>query len=333
MITRSTLEIQPLSWADELRQAFTKPKDLLDALGLDKNHVAYIDDDLDFAFKVPRPFARRMRYGDPCDPLLAQVLPLAAETTKVRGFITDPVGELDQRRLQGLLQKYHGRALLIAAGACAVNCRYCFRRHYPYAEDVGSQRLNRAIDEIGSDPTISELILSGGDPLLLKDDYLDSLITRVESIGHLRRLRIHTRLPVMIPARFTQTLLERLSRSRLSTVVVVHINHPNEIDNELASALRECQRAGVSVLNQSVLLRDINDDAKTLAALSEALFEAAVLPYYIHLLDPVAGAAHFNVEDDIARLIASELRNRLPGYLVPKFVREISGELAKTPIA
>lgn len=333
MITRSSRQLQPADWVDELRAAFTDPRALLAALDIDEDAVDLAPSAGNFPFRVPRPFVSRMRPRDPHDPLLMQVLPRRAELNETAGYGSDPVGDLASRRTSALLQKYRGRALMMLTGGCAINCRYCFRRHFPYAETSGAANLDCAIVAIENDISLTEVILSGGDPLLLKDDALHSLIERLARVGHLRRLRIHTRLPVTIPARMTERLLEILLRTRLQAVVVLHVNHPREIDAELSDTLRHCSRAGLQFLNQSVLLHGVNDDPGTLVELSECLFAASVLPYYVHLLDPVAGAAHFDVDEHRARAIAEALRTRLPGYLVPRFVREIAGAPAKTPIA
>jgi EF-P beta-lysylation protein EpmB len=330
MITRSTPSVQPVEWGQELKLAYTDPRQLLRDLGIPDNQVA-LGDGAGFAFRVPRPFASRMRPGDAADPLLRQVLPLAAEAGHAAGFTTDPVADLASRRGAKVLQKYHGRALLMLTGACAINCRYCFRRHYPYAGVSGGN--DALLGAVRADATISELILSGGDPLMLRDDALARLIDDIAAIGHVRRLRIHTRLPVTIPSRLTPALIDALTRSRLTSTIVVHINHPNEIDAELHETLRTTARAGIPLLNQSVLLRGINDDPNVLARLSESLFDAAVLPYYIHLLDPVQGAAHFDVDETTARGLARILRDTLPGYLVPRFAREVPGASAKHVIA
>ncbi|MDA0823232.1 MAG: EF-P beta-lysylation protein EpmB [Proteobacteria bacterium] len=332
MITRTTDEDQQLQWIDELRLAYTNPLQLLEDLALSAGEVDLASSETNFSFRVPRPFVSRMRLSDPNDPLLLQVLPREQEFTLHHGFSLDPVGELPSRRSPGLLQKYPGRALIIATGGCAINCRYCFRRHFPYAQSVGSTNIGRAIDDLQADRSINEVILSGGDPLLLDDDKLAALIEQLNAVPHLRRLRIHTRLPVTIPTRFTDQLISTLVTSPLTPVIVLHINHANEIDDDVAAGLRRFARAGIRLLNQSVLLRGINDDESVLADLSEALFDASVLPYYVHLLDPVAGAAHFDVNDTRARALEAKLRAKLPGYLVPKFVRESAGELSKTPI-
>ncbi|HCU88961.1 MAG TPA: EF-P beta-lysylation protein EpmB [Gammaproteobacteria bacterium] len=333
MIARSTQQIQQPNWISVLRDSYSDPIHLLRDLGLSPTDVEFLHEHSSFAFRVPRPFVSRMRPADPKDPLLLQVLPRRPELLKTLGSSTDPVGDLSQRVSPALIQKYHGRALMIISGGCAINCRYCFRRHFPYADSVGAAQVDQAIDFIRGDHSISEIILSGGDPLLLKDEHLQATITRLATIPHLRQLRVHTRLPVTIPSRITDSLLHTLTTTKLSPVIVFHINHPNEIDAELSTAFDRCRSAGIMLLNQSVLLRGINDDAATLRELSEALFAASVLPYYVHLLDPVDGAAHFDVSVKKAISIAANLRAQLPGYLMPRFVREIAGENSKVPIA
>ena len=286
-----------------------------------------------FPLRVPRSFTAAMTAGDPADPLLRQVLPVADEDQVVAGFSADPVGEWRRQPVPGLLVKYPGRALLVATAACAIHCRYCFRRHFPYADHNPSREDWRpALDVIRADASIIEVILSGGDPLSLSDAKLSHLIALLEAVPHLRRLRLHTRMPVVVPDRVTPALLALLTRTRLQTVVVIHANHAREISAAAGRALGELHGNSLTLLNQSVLLQGVNDDASVLAELSERLFQVHVLPYYLHMLDPVAGAAHFLVNDDRARTIMAELRRRLPGYLVPRLVREQEGELSKTPL-
>ncbi len=271
-----------------------------------------------------------MRREDPHDPLLRQVLPLDEEADAVAGYGADPVGDLASMRSRGLLQKYHGRALLVVTGACAVHCRYCFRRAYPYGEASMSPRfVDEAMAQIAADTSISEVIMSGGDPLSLSNGRLRDLLDRIADIGHVRRIRVHTRQPIVLPERVDAELLAVLEGASLPTVIVVHSNHPNEIDSAVGDALSRLALRTAALLNQSVLLRGINDSASVLVELSGRLFDNSVLPYYLHQLDPVAGAAHFAVSDDAARRIVAEVRTRLPGYLVPTLVREIPGEPAK----
>lgn len=283
---------------------------------------------------VPQNFAELMRPGDPNDPLLRQVLPLGAEHMPAPGFTLDPVGDAAAEKAPGLLQKYAGRALLMVTGACAVHCRYCFRRHFPY-RDLGptQPRLDSALASLAADRSIQEVILSGGDPLMLDDNQIAALINRLAQVPHLRRLRIHTRLPIVLPARVTEHLAHVLAESRLATVVVIHANHPRELGFAAEQALSRLAAQGARLLNQSVLLRRVNDDVVTLQALSERLLDCRVLPYYIHQLDPVQGAAHFQVSDKCATMLINQLRARTSGYLVPKLVREISGQQSKTQIA
>lgn len=287
----------------------------------------------DFSLRVPRAFLARMRKGDPNDPLLRQVLARAEERLEVPGFVADPVGDLNASRGAGVLQKYRGRALLVTTGACAVHCRYCFRRHFPYgAENASHADFGAALALLTTDQDIREVILSGGDPLMLDDDRLGTLVERLARIPHLERLRIHSRLPIVLPERVTEALLHTLTGSRLSCVMVVHVNHANELDATTVDALCAMKAVGITLLNQSVLLAGVNDDEEQLATLSEALFSAGVLPYYLHMLDPVSGAAHFAVAEARAIEIMERLRARLPGYLLPRLVREIAGEPSKTPV-
>jgi L-lysine 2,3-aminomutase len=332
MIPASPSARQPPAWQLALQQAISDPAELLAALELDPQWLepAQAAARL-FPLRVPRGFVARMRRGDPRDPLLAQVLPLGAECDAVPGYVHDPVGDLAARAGAGVLQKYHGRALLITTGACAVNCRYCFRRHFPYAEENASRAdFEPALELLRADATVREVILSGGDPLTLGDRRLAKLFTGLEEIPHLRRVRLHTRLPIVLPERIDPGFLAVWSAVRLQKVVVVHANHANEIDDRVRDAFRRLRGTGTTLLNQAVLLRGVNDRPDDLVALSETLFEAGVLPYYLHQLDPVAGAAHFEVPEDTARSLVAEVAARLPGYLVPRLVREIPGEASKT---
>jgi EF-P beta-lysylation protein EpmB len=273
-----------------------------------------------------------MRPNDLNDPLLRQVLPLTQEADHEPGFLKDPVGDLDAFTGHGLLQKYHGRALLITTQACAVHCRYCFRRHFPYQDNSAHRdEWSESLNYLGRHQEITEIILSGGDPLSLSDQRLRTLIERLDEIPHLQRLRIHTRLPVVIPDRITPELTAFLRSSRLTTVMVLHINHPNEIDNHLREALIPLAQGGIMLLNQAVLLKGINDDLNAQVALSEALIRAGIMPYYLHLLDRVDGAGHFEVQERRADELYQAMRAQLPGYLVPRMVREEAGRAFKTP--
>ena len=334
MIARSERKIEPADWQHGLREAYTRPLELLTALNLDPAAVGLsASAAASFPFRVPRPYAALMQSGDPLDPLLRQVLPVTAEDRQTAGELLDPVGDLAAERAPGLLHKYHGRALLLMSGACAIHCRYCFRRNYPYGESVGIERLSAALDTIAADDSISEVILSGGDPLILRDERLAPVLARLAGMPQLRRLSIHTRLPVTLPARITPALVKLLGDSRLEPVLVLHANHAREIGPDLHDALLPLRRAGVTLLNQAVLLRGVNDSVEAQQTLATALHGAGVLPYYLHLLDRAAGTAHFAVSLRRARVIVKALRTTLPGYLVPRLVREVAGQPYKTPQA
>jgi EF-P beta-lysylation protein EpmB len=321
-------------WRHAWRDAIRDPAELLELLGLP--HLAAglsADAQAQFPLRVPRGFAMRMRHADPADPLLRQVLPLDDEDRIVPGFDLDAVGDAAANAGTGILHKYKGRALLVATGSCAVHCRYCFRRHFPYAEQTAAtNHWQAAIDFLRADPSISELLLSGGDPLSLATGKLAELTDALRDIPSLRRLRLHTRLPVVLPERIDGALLDWLRGLPWPVAIVIHANHANEIDEGVLQALRRLRETGALLLNQSVLLRGVNDDAGTLAELSTRLFEAGVLPYYLHQLDRVAGVAHFEVDDQRARSLHSELQSMLPGYLVPRLVREVAGAPGKTPL-
>jgi len=333
MIPVSLHEAQSSDWRRQWREAVSDPHELLRILGLEALAAQVAQPARDaFPLRVPRSFIARMRHGDAADPLLRQVLPLVEEQREVAGFGLDAVGDLHSRAGTGLLHKYRGRALLVTTGSCAVHCRYCFRRHFPYAEETAARdRWQGAIEHLRRDTSISEVLLSGGDPFSLGTARLRELTDALAGIPHIRRLRIHTRLPIVLPDRVDAELCAWLAALPWPVALVVHANHGNEIDADVRAAMRRLRDTGASLLNQSVLLRGVNDSPDALADLSSALFEAGVLPYYLHLLDPVQGAAHFHVDDAEAAVIAHELRLRLPGYLMPRWVREIAGEPFKTP--
>jgi EF-P beta-lysylation protein EpmB len=337
MITASTRTGQPAPsrWQSEMAAAITSPQELVTELGLDPKLIpAATAAGSTFRLRVPRSYLARIRPGDPDDPLLRQVLPVEAELTNTADYTPDPLGEHAALRAPGLLQKYHGRALLITTSACAIHCRYCFRREFPYAQQTSeSSRWSEALDEIARDSSIEEIILSGGDPLSLSDSRLASLTDALQRVPHIRRLRVHTRQPVVLPSRVDAGLTQWLIQLRLPVVFVLHVNHPNEIDADVRAACAELRDSGVTLLNQTVLLRGVNDDSDVLAELSRRLFEAGVLPYYLHVLDRVRGAAHFDVPEERARLIAGQLAAQLSGYLVPRLAREIYGAPAKVTLA
>jgi len=320
---------EPDIWRRELRQAIRSSQVLLDELCIKDIDVLQHPD---FAVLVPRIFAARMQIGAADDPLLRQVLAQPAETVAVAGFANDPLAETDRRQVKvsapGLIHKYQGRALLITTSGCAINCRYCFRRHFPYAEHR-EQGHTQALQAIRLDTSLREVILSGGDPLLLDDRALLHLLRELDDIGHVERVRIHSRIPIVLPQRITAGLVDVLQSTNLRLVLVVHSNHANELDHNTARALAVLKQTGLWILNQSVLLRGVNDKLETLVALSEKLFDQGVQPYYLHMPDHVAGTAHFFVEDKQAITLYKGMQAQLPGYLVPKLVREIPGEPAK----
>jgi EF-P beta-lysylation protein EpmB len=332
MIPGSAASRQIPRWQIELAHAIADPAELLRLLELDPALLPAAQAAAAlFPLKVPRGFVARMRKGDPNDPLLRQVLPLAAETLSSPGFVADPVGDRKAMVVPGLLHKYHGRILLVTTGACGIHCRYCFRREFPYSETkTGDWR--QALDYVANDTSISEVILSGGDPLALSNRRLKGLLTQLEPITHLRRLRIHSRQPIVLPERIEPELLALLSESRLLPIMVLHANHPQEIDDAVNQALKQLAAAGITLFNQAVLLKGINDSAAVLGKLSETMFSAGVIPYYVHLLDRVRGTAHFQVEESQALVMMEEMRNCLPGYLVPRLVREQAGMFAKIPV-
>jgi L-lysine 2,3-aminomutase len=318
-----------------MASAITSPRELVTELGLNPELIqeATLGGSA-FRLRVPRSYLSRIRRGDPDDPLLRQVLPISAELADTAEYVADPLGEREALRAPGLLQKYHGRALLITTSACAVHCRYCFRREFPYAEQTSeSSRWSEALDEIAADASIEEVILSGGDPLSLSDSRLASLTNALQQIPHVQRLRVHTRQPIVLPSRVDAGLTHWLAQVRLPVVFVLHVNHPNEIDADVRAACSRLRDSGVTLLNQTVLLRGVNDDPAVLVELSRQLFEAGVLPYYLHVLDRVRGAAHFDVPEERARLIAGQMAARLPGYLMPRLAREIHGAPAKVTLS
>jgi L-lysine 2,3-aminomutase len=323
-----------LTWRQVMKDAVRDPVELCELLHLPAEFAKRaIAASRTFPLFAPRPFVARMRLGDMADPLLRQVLPVEAETIAATGFTADPVGDRAAELRPGLIHKYQGRVLMVTTGACAVHCRYCFRRHFPYEEAPKSLGAwEPALAAIAEDCTISEVILSGGDPLTLVDPLLAQLADRIAEIPHLRRLRVHTRLPIVIPQRVTDELLAWLCGTRLTPIVVVHANHPAEIDAAVAIALSRLVDAGIPVLNQAVLLRGVNDNVAALAELCERLVNLRVMPYYLHQLDRVVGASHFEVPIERGRELLAELQSRLPGYAVPRYVQEIAGEEHKIPL-
>ncbi len=321
------------SWQKDLRQVITDPKKLLALLDINTNdYTQHFKARQLFPVRVPLPFIKRIKKGDINDPLLKQVMPLSSEFVMTEGYLTDPLQE-HNTVAEGLIHKYKNRVLMIVKSACAINCRYCFRRHFPYQENSpNKQRWQQALHYIANNTDISEVIFSGGDPLMASDEHLAWLVGKIEAIPHISRLRIHTRLPVVIPNRITRDLVNLLKKSHLKTTMVLHINHGNEIDADFTKALEPLRDARIPLFNQSVLLKGINDDAKTLIELSEKMFDSGITPYYLHLFDSVQGAAHFDVKEEKAIKIVNEMLAALPGFLVPKLVREIAGQANKSPI-
>ena len=322
------------SWQADFAAAITDPAELAAMLGLPDSWVAPAREAArSFPLRVPRSFVARMGHGDPTDPLLRQVLPLAEELAPTTGRSSDPLQESEARRAPGLLHKYRGRALLVATGACAMHCRYCFRREFPYDEQGDTGRWQEAIATLAADPTIEELILSGGDPLSLGNARLQSLSRALADIPHLRSLRLHTRNAVVLPSRVDAALVEWIKGLPWRVTVVLHVNHAQELEGDAVEAIARLRGTGALLLNQSVLLRGINDDAATLTALSKRLHALGVLPYYLHLTDAVNGTAHFDVDEARGRALVDALARELPGYLVPRLVREVPGEDAKVVLA
>lgn len=334
MISHTSLQWQSSDWQSILQTAIRDSAELLQAVGVPQSSLDTITGETaGFAVLAPRPFVARMEYGNPKDPLLLQVLALQEEIAPTAVGTTDPLEEQRFTPVPGIIHKYFGRVLLMTAGTCAVNCRYCFRRHNDYAQNILTPaRLNEALTYLRSQTDITEVILSGGDPLLTSDRKLSELVAELEAIPHIQRLRIHTRLPIVIPQRITTELCQRLGQSRFQVTMVVHCNHPKELDVEVGLAMAQLKAQGITLLNQTVLLKNINNCAATLETLSVELFKIGVLPYYLHTLDPVQGAAHFAQPMGDSKQLHQTLQARLPGYLVPKLVSEIPGGASKTLI-
>ena len=332
IIQKNSITVEQ-NWQKELASGFTDPFSLLSYLNLDPTDFgSHAEARRLFPMRVPRFFASLMEQGNWQDPLLLQVLPSNQEFLTAPGYNQDPLAEHDTAN-PGLLHKYHSRVLLIVKGGCAVNCRYCFRRHFPYADNsLSNAELENNIAYIAADPAIDEVILSGGDPLMAKDSKLAALAEKIAALPHVKRLRIHTRLPVVMPSRLDASFYRWFAGLPVQRVLVLHINHANEVSAELTEKLAPLRQAGVTVLNQAVLLKGVNDTADTQAQLNEKVFAAGIMPYYLHLLDKVQGAAHFDIDVEQAREIMAGVIKRLPGFMVPKLVTEIGGQPGKTPV-
>jgi len=321
-------------WRKVLSNAFKDPIALLKYLELDsEDHLREVHLDSSFKMLVPLSYAQRMRKGDWHDPLLRQVLPLREEEKKIDGFMSDPVGDLKSEISPGVLHKYQGRVLLVTTGACPVHCRYCFRREYPYVASIPDKKhWQQTIEKIKQDSSIHEVIFSGGDPLMLSDDRLKNMCEEIASVPHVNTIRFHTRVPIFLPERINLKFLEWYGKLKINKVIVIHSNHINELDNSVGSALLALKQQGATLLNQAVLLKNVNDTLEELVPLFQGLFNYQVLPYYLHQLDKVHGSAHFEVDKKTALDLMEELKNRLPGYLVPRLVEEISGERSKQAV-
>ena len=320
-----------ISWRIIQKQNFTKWKELFSFLQLDEKYQTQILQSPRFPLNFPRRLAEKVEKNFFEDPILRQFLPTIQENEIRPGFFQDPVADETFRKRPKLLQKYSGRALLLATSACAMNCRFCFRQNFNY--EIEEKGFEEELQAIADDPNLSEIILSGGDPLSLSDAALDSLITALAQIPHVKRLRFHTRFPIGIPERIDNTFLEILAKTRLQIVFVIHCNHPRELDEDVLSALKKIQRLGIPMLNSSVLLKGVNDNADVLKILCEKLADNGILPYYLHQLDPVQGAAHFEVAKPKGVEIIKTLRKQLSGYALPQYMQEIPGEAAKTPLS
>lgn len=335
MILRTEKECQAPAWQIQLKNAITDTQELFNLLELEPE---FLSQELlaaikQFPLRVPRAFVQRMQKANVQDPLLRQILPLTEEMLAAPGYSENPLLEAKVNPIPGLLHKYQGRILLTLTGGCAINCRYCFRRHFPYSQNIiDDSTWQKILTYIAKDTSIEEVIFSGGDPLLLRDGHLQKLTLDLAQISHVKILRIHTRLPIVIPERITSELLSTLTSTRLLAVMVLHCNHGNEIDCSVIKAMQSLRAANITLLNQAVLLKDVNDNEDSLINLSKKLFEAGILPYYLHVLDKVTGTAHFEVNEDHAKELVWNITQRLPGYLVPKLVKEIFGVGAKTPL-
>lgn len=316
-----------MHWKEILRKNFTRWEKLADFLELGSLERNLLIHRPDFPLNLPYRLAEKIEKGTLQDPILRQFLPLKEELNVINGFQQDPLQEKAVKESPKLLHKYEGRALLVTTSACAMHCRYCFRQHFPYETAKG---FEEELKLLRADESIRELILSGGDPLSLSDSTLEALFRDLEKIPHLRHLRFHTRFPVGIPERIDESFISLLATLRFRLWFVLHINHPREVDSELVARLAELQKIGVVLLNQTVLLRGVNDSVAVLKELSQTLVEAGILPYYLHQLDRVQGAHHFEVEQEIGLQIMQELTASLPGYAVPRYVQECGGAASKS---
>jgi EF-P beta-lysylation protein EpmB len=317
-------------WQQELADGFSNIDEICKYLNIPLADNKATLSAINFPFRVPREFVDRMEKGNLNDPLLKQILPTVDEHIATPDFTHDPVGDLQSMTETGVIHKYQGRVLLITTGSCAINCRYCFRRNFPYGDfQLSSSKYIKAINYIESHQDISEVILSGGDPLLLNDQKLIGLIQKIESIPHIKRIRIHSRIPIVLPSRITTELCEYLLAVKKDIILVVHANHANELNDKVKFACKQLKSANITLLNQAVLLKGINNTVERLSTLHEKLFTFNIMPYYLHLLDKAAGTVHFEVSEDEGILLMNQIKKILPGYLVPKLVKELTGATNK----
>ncbi|WP_370979868.1 EF-P beta-lysylation protein EpmB [Agaribacterium sp. ZY112] len=323
-----------ITWQEELKNLISDPKELIQRLELDPNLLAAAQQACQlFPLRVSPSFLARVKKGQVNDPLLRQILPLNEELKREIGFSDDPLEEQQFNVLPGLVHKYKNRVLHIATSSCAINCRYCFRRSFAYEENrCGQQQWLDILDYLHKHPEIDEFIFSGGDPLLMTDEHIRTRLSQLAAISHIQRVRWHTRIPIVLSSRITKALAKALSHTRLQAIMVIHCNHAQELDECVKQGLDYLHSANITLLNQAVLLRGVNDCPETQIALSHSLFKNKVLPYYLHILDKVNGAAHFTVHSNDAHVIYQEMRRKLSGYLLPKLVKEEAGQIAKTPL-
>lgn len=318
------------NWQDILKGNFTRWRALADFLNLSEENCSVIDKQPDFILNIPRRLAEKIAKGTLDDPILKQFLPTMEERKKTLSFVDDPTGDRNSTKASKLLHKYNGRALLVCTSACAMHCRYCFRQNYDYSKEKCA--FEKELTIISEDSTISELILSGGDPLSLNNNKLEALFETLRKIPHIKRVRFHTRFPIGIPERLDDGFLKLLKETNKQIWFVVHTNHPREIDSDILKALKNIQLLGIPILTQTVLLKGINDSFETMKELCELLVDNGISPYYLHQFDKISGGAHFEVPQEVGLSLIEALRNDLSGYAVPKYVVEIPGEPAKTPI-
>lgn len=317
-------------WKTILRKNFTSISALADFLELSFEQRSQLIQNPNFPLNLPLRLAQKMAKGTLDDPLFKQFVPLQKELIETSFFKADPVCDKSFLKQKKLLKKYEGRVLLLCTSACAMHCRYCFRQNFPYETDEKS--FHEELKWIEKHLSVHEVILSGGDPLSLSDEKLEKILLPLASMSHIHRIRFHTRFPIAIPERIDKGFLKLIKQLPQQLYFVIHCNHPKELDAEVFNCLKSLQKTGSVVLNQSVLLKGVNDKLDTLVELSRQLINGGVIPYYLHQLDQVKGAAHFEVPVAKGRLLIKKMTQLLSGYAIPKYVKEIAGELNKTPL-